>query len=82
MSYATRKWASSENSDLYPIKSLQGYDVENKQIQRIYVPRHFMFVFEVWIYELSWNNLSSQNRKQKQNLIILSKAYPYLQAIS
>ena len=33
-------------------------------------------------YELSWNNLSSQNRKQEQNLRILSKAYLYLQTMT
>ena len=46
--------------------------------QRIYVPYHFMFVFEYINYHVtSW-----QNRKQKQNLRILSKAYPYLQAMT
>ena len=35
--------------------------LKNKQIQRMYVPATFC------LYELSWNNLSSQNRKQKQN---------------
>ena len=49
----------------------------------MYVPRHFMFVFEYMrLYELSWNNLSSQNRKKKQNLRILSKVYPYLQSMT
>ena len=39
-----------------------------------------MFVLEY--KKLAWNNISSQNRKQKQNFKKLSKIYPYLQAMT
>ena len=50
------------------------------QIQRIYVPRNFMFVFEYMNYHETTS--CSKNKKKKQNLRILSKPYPYLQAMT
>ena len=44
----------------------------NKQIQRIYVPRHFMFVFEVWIYTFAEQKTETKLKNFIQSISISS----------